>query len=91
MKVIDTLFPVERFEHFSYTQDSKPAYFGDSVLAWREMRLAFSVTPPSLRSVLMIFLRERCSGARTTKPASGHRFIRAIQDLAPNTESRGAN
>jgi hypothetical protein len=56
---IHTLFPVERFEHFSHTQDSEPAYFGDSVLAWRVMRLAFAVTPPSLRSVLMIFLRKR--------------------------------
>ncbi len=52
-------FPVTAFDDFSYAVDSEPAYFGSSRLAWRTMQGVFALTPPTLRSMLFVFLRKK--------------------------------
>ncbi len=52
-------FPGNRFAHFIYTQDSEPAYFGGSKVAWRTMQVLFRLTPPALGATLFIFLQKR--------------------------------
>ncbi len=52
-------FPPSRFDDHSYAADSEPAYFGRSRTAWRAMQVAFRLTPPSLASMLFVFLHKR--------------------------------
>jgi SAM-dependent methyltransferase len=61
LKQIERLFPDEAFDNCSYTMDNEPAYSGNSVPAWRAMKLVFRVTPERLRSMLYVFLRKRRS------------------------------
>jgi SAM-dependent methyltransferase len=58
MRIICRLFPEDHFENFSYTYSSEPVYFGDLALAWRIMKILFSIVPSSLQSYLFIFLRK---------------------------------
>lgn len=59
MRAVRHLFPDDQFDNFSYTYNSEPAYFGNSALAWRIMKVLFMLTPSSLRSYLFIFLQKR--------------------------------
>jgi SAM-dependent methyltransferase len=52
-------FPSDRFEHFSYGWDSEPAYHANKKILYRCMQTLHYVTPPSLRSMLMVFIRKR--------------------------------
>ena len=52
-------FPAERFEVFSYTHNSEPAYFGRSVVAWRAVKLVSRILPDRLGATIMIFVRKR--------------------------------
>lgn len=56
-------FPPGRFEHHGYTHESEPAYVGGSALAWSAFRLLSLLTPPSLRSMHLVFLHK--SGSAT--------------------------
>lgn len=56
------LFPLQRYGNASYTMDSEPAYFGNSLLASRLAKAAFRFVPQGLASVLYVFLR-KCEGA----------------------------
>ena len=51
-------FPPDRYRHIVWACDNEPAYVGRSQVAARINRAFFSVTPPSLRSILMVFLRK---------------------------------
>jgi ubiquinone/menaquinone biosynthesis C-methylase UbiE len=59
------LFPVGRYEHFSYAWDSEPAYSADSILIYAVMRTVSYLTPPSLRSMLLISLRKKSGGSQS--------------------------
>ena len=52
-------FPKSRFDHFSYTLNSEPAYFGNSKVMWRIMLLAFRLIPQGLGATFFIFLRKK--------------------------------
>ncbi len=52
-------FPADRFEVFSYTHNSEPAYFGRSVVAWRAVNLVNRLLPSQLGATFMIFVRKR--------------------------------
>lgn len=52
-------FPVERYDHVVWAMDNEPAYVGRSLAAARLNKAVFSLTPPPLRSILMVFLRKR--------------------------------
>lgn len=56
---LSRLFPLDRFEHFSYTWDSSPTYHGGKSILYRSMQMLHYLTPPPLRSMLMIFIRKR--------------------------------
>ena len=52
-------FPSDRFEHFSYTWDSEPAYHANKKTLYRSFQIIQYITPPALRSMLMVFIRKR--------------------------------
>ncbi|MGD1036875.1 MAG: methyltransferase domain-containing protein [Roseiarcus sp.] len=52
-------FPSARFEHFSYSWDAEPGYHANNKILFRSMKIVHYITPPSLRSTLMIFIRKR--------------------------------
>jgi SAM-dependent methyltransferase len=52
-------FPLDRFEHFSYTWDSEPAYHASKKTLYRFFQIIQYITPPALRSMLMVFIRKR--------------------------------
>ncbi len=54
-------FPLDRFEHFTYTHTSEPTYFGSSRIAWGIVNLVSRLTPRSLGATHMIFLRLKAS------------------------------
>jgi len=55
------LFPPARYDDYSYTDNSEPAYFGGSVAAWRAMRLLFRLLPPALGTALFVFKQKRAT------------------------------
>ena len=59
LRVIRRLFPCEAFENYSYAANSEPAYFGNSVIAWRAAICFYSVVPPAMKTELLIFLRRK--------------------------------
>jgi len=52
-------FQLDIWEHFSYTINPEPAYFGNSKFLWGFMFLWSYLTPRALDSVLLIFLRKK--------------------------------
>ena len=48
-------FPDKEWNHFTYTWNAEPAYFGSSKAVWRAAICIFALLPPSLRATLMIF------------------------------------
>lgn len=57
------LFPVDRFEHFTYTFDGPPNYHASRVVLARFWQLYAYLTPPPFRSCLHIFIRKRLTGS----------------------------
>ena len=51
-------FPPSWYDHFVWAMDNEPAYVGRSAAMARVTKAAFSVTPPALRSILLVFLRK---------------------------------
>ncbi|MEM9263096.1 MAG: class I SAM-dependent methyltransferase [Pseudomonadota bacterium] len=51
-------FARSRWELYTYTHTSEPAYFGNSYHLWQVARTMFWLTPPFLGPVLMIFIRK---------------------------------
>ena len=52
-------FPSDRFEHFSYTWGSEPAYHANKKTLYRFFQIIQYITPPALRSMLIVFIRKR--------------------------------
>jgi SAM-dependent methyltransferase len=52
-------FPSDRFEHFSYTWDPEPAYHANKKTLYKSFQIIHYITPPALRSMLMVFIRKR--------------------------------
>lgn len=52
-------FPPTEYEHIVWAMDNEPAYVGRSIAAARVNKALFSLTPPALRSILLVFLRKR--------------------------------
>jgi len=52
-------FPLHKFDHFTYTWNSEPAYFGNFTLIWRIVLFAFRFTPRKLGAIFFIFLRKK--------------------------------
>ncbi len=52
-------FTTSQFDHFLYTFNSEPAYFGNSKIMWRIMLLAFRLIPQGLGATYFIFLRKK--------------------------------
>lgn len=60
-RTIRRLFRETNFEHFIYSWNPEPAYFGKSkLLAWL-MKSVFEIIPEAFGSTLLIFLRKRGS------------------------------
>lgn len=53
------VFEPTLFDHFVYTVSGQPAYFGESVLAWRAATAVFRLVPPPFSSMMLVFLRRR--------------------------------
>ena len=53
------LFPADRFEHFSYSFDSEPTYHANNKILYKSMQIVHYLTPPALRSLLMVFIKKR--------------------------------
>jgi SAM-dependent methyltransferase len=58
-RALRKLFPQGEFDHFVYTMNSEPAYFGRSILMWRSMMLAFRLIPSGLGATFFVFLRKK--------------------------------
>lgn len=56
---IRSAFPADRWNLVTYTHDAEPAYFGNNITLWRAARLMFWLTPPSMRSALMVFAQKK--------------------------------
>jgi SAM-dependent methyltransferase len=52
-------FTTDSYDHYVYTMNNEPAYFGSSMVAWRAMRLVFSLTPERFGATYFIFLQKR--------------------------------
>ncbi|MDT4743662.1 methyltransferase domain-containing protein [Bradyrhizobium sp. WYCCWR 12699] len=52
-------FPPARFEHFVYGWDAEPGYHANRRSIYRAFLLLHQFTPPSLKTMLMIFIRKR--------------------------------
>ena len=52
-------FPSNRFEHFSYSWDSEPGYHANKMFLYRLTQTIHYLTPSSLRSMIMVFIRKR--------------------------------
>jgi SAM-dependent methyltransferase len=52
-------FPSDRFEHFSYTWGSEPAYHANKKTLYRFFQIIQYITPPALHSILIVFIRKR--------------------------------
>lgn len=59
LRAVRHAFPTGAFDHFSYTYNAEPAYFGGSTLGWRLMQLAFRLTPEPFGATIFIFLRKK--------------------------------
>lgn len=51
-------FPKDRFEHASYSWDSFPSYHFNKKLLFSGFKTLQAISPPSLKSTLMIFIRK---------------------------------
>jgi SAM-dependent methyltransferase len=58
-KQLRQAFPETQFDHFTYAYASQPTYAGRSYVAGRMFQAVTAVTPPPLRSTLMVFLRKK--------------------------------
>jgi SAM-dependent methyltransferase len=52
-------FPASRYEDFSYTFNTEPAYFGDSLVATKLAKLLLGRMPEALAALHYVFLRKR--------------------------------
>lgn len=52
-------FDPRYWEHYVYTHDAEPAYFGSSLLLWKLANAVSSVVPRHFAPTLMIFLRRK--------------------------------
>jgi SAM-dependent methyltransferase len=52
-------FPTSRFEHFVYGWDAEPAYAANSALIYRVFLALQYVTPPGLKTILMVFIHKK--------------------------------
>jgi SAM-dependent methyltransferase len=55
---IERFLPGDRWQHSIFAWDAEPAYFGNSLPLWRLAQGFFAISPPALRSTLMIFSRK---------------------------------
>lgn len=58
-KDLQTAFPPDRFELFTYTHNREPVYLGTSVVAWRIGAAMSRVLPASIGETLMVFIHKR--------------------------------
>ena len=58
-QAIRRYFPSSQWDHFCYSYNAEPAYFGNSKIMWWIMMRWFDFTPSALDTVLMIFLRKK--------------------------------
>jgi SAM-dependent methyltransferase len=52
-------FPPSRFEHFVYSWDAEPAYTANRRPIYRAFLTLQYLTPPSLKTILMVFIRKK--------------------------------
>lgn len=52
-------FPATHFDHFVYGWDAEPGYHANRSIIYRAFLLLHRLTPPSLKTMLMIFIRKR--------------------------------
>jgi hypothetical protein len=58
-RAIRRYFPPSDFDDLSYFVHTDPAYFADSIFAWRAMNLIDRALPPQLREILLVFVQKR--------------------------------
>jgi len=58
LKQIRKYFPPTLYDDYSYTYNTEPAYFGESLLATRAARLILSRLPDTFSALLYIFLQK---------------------------------
>lgn len=58
-RAISKAFSPTRFDHYVYTMNSEPAYFGDSTILWGLMLGVFRLLPESLGAMYFIFLQKK--------------------------------
>jgi hypothetical protein len=52
-------FPPSQFDHFVYGWDAEPAYHANQRFIYRAFLALQYMTPPALKTILMIFIRKK--------------------------------
>jgi SAM-dependent methyltransferase len=60
-KAFRSYFNPTHYEHFTYSWDAEPAYHANSQALYRLFLIVHHLTPPTLRTLLLIFLRKKAT------------------------------
>src|SRR5262249_1209732 len=58
-KALRVYFKPTHYEHYMYSWDAEPAYHANSRALYRLFLITHRLTPPSLRTLLLFFLRKK--------------------------------